>query len=330
MANIEFVNSPYICSKKEISGIMKKENSIRVEMFRMRGDVAPFVKVDYMDKYAEEHTGLMLLDSGSMGNVLSNEMADGIGTLCKLEDEGVIVHSIANEVMKSNNVRFSFAMGGRQFHDTFCLSTNALPIQVKGMKVVGILGIRFLKQHGLVIDYSDYSLHTSCVNPDNLSISDCDYFFPMEIGLNNYGLPVVAVIQNKKEIVALVDTGATSNMIAKQTVNSHNFNCSRTNEKDVMMGITGEVEVEEAIIKFNLATLTGTSIKQLSRHANFYLLPHYVFTPSEEFCDAKDEQRPPIEVAIGSPFMARQGWVIDFGAKIIYRRRKTNALREAV
>ena len=309
---------------------MKKENGIRVEMFRMKGDVAPFVKVDYMDKYAEEHTGLMLLDSGSMGNILSNEMADGIGILCKLEDEGTIVHSIANEVMETNNVRFSFAMGGRQFHDTFCLSTNALPIKVKGMKVVGILGIQFLKQHGLVIDYSDYSLHTSCVNPDNLSISDCDYFFPMEIGLNNYGLPVVAVIQNKKEIVALVDTGATSNMIAEQTVNNHKFNCSRTNEKDVMMGVAGEVEVEEAIVKFNLATLTGASIRKLSRHANFYILPHYVFTPSEEFCDAKDEQRPPIEVAIGSPFMARQGWVIDFGAKIIYRRRKTNSLREAV
>lgn len=308
---------------------MNKENGIRVELFRMKGDVAPFVKVDYMDKYAEEHIGLMLLDSGSMGNILSNEMADGIGTMCKLEEE-TMIHSIANEVMETDNVRFSFVMGGRQFRDTFCLSTNALPIHVKGMKVVGILGIRFLKQHKLVIDYSDHSLHTSCVNPGNLSISDCDYFFPMEIGLNNYGLPVVAVIQNKKEIVALVDTGATSNMIAEQTVNSHNFNCSRTNEKDVMMGIAGEVEVEEAIVKFNLATLTGTSIKQLSRHANFYLLPHYVFTPSEEFCDAKDEQRPPIEVAIGSPFMARQGWVIDFGAKIIYRRRKANALREAV
>ena len=198
------------------------------------------------------------------------------------------------------------------------------------MKVVGILGIRFLKQHGLVIDYSDYSFHTSSVNSSNLSIGDCDYFFPMEIGLNNYGLPVVAVIQNKKEIVALVDTGATSNMIAEQTVKEHKFNCFRTNEKDVMIGVTGEVTVEEAIVKFNLASITESSIKKLSRHANFYLLPHYVFTPCEDYCDTKNAQQPPIEVAIGSPFMAKQGWAIDFGAKIIYKRRKRSFLKEAI
>ena len=257
-------------------------------------------------------------------------MSDAIGTLCKLEDEGTIVHSITNDVMETNNVKFNFVMGGKQFHDTFCISTNALPIKVKGMKVLGILGISFLKQHGLVIDYSDYSLHTSNVGPKNLSISDCDYFFPMEIGLNTYGLPVVAVIQNKKEIVTLVDSGATSNMIAELTVNNHKFNCLRTNEKDVMMGVAGEVEVEEAIVKFNLATLTGNNIKKLSRHANFYLLPHYIFTPSEECSDSNDDQKPPIEVVIGSPFMAKQGWALDFGAKIIYKLKKNYPLREAV
>jgi hypothetical protein len=39
---------------------MKIEKDIRVEMVRMEGDVAPFVQVDYMDKEAQEHTGLML------------------------------------------------------------------------------------------------------------------------------------------------------------------------------------------------------------------------------------------------------------------------------
>ena len=309
---------------------MKKESNIRVEIVRMEGDVAPFVTVDYVDKYAEEHTGLMLLDSGSMGNMLSHELADGIATLCKLEDEGTIVYSIANEIMETNNVRFSFAMGGRQFHDTFCISTNPLPIKVKGMKVLGILGIRFLEQHNLVIDYSDYSLHTSRINPSNLSISDCDFFFPMEVGLNNYGLPVIAVIQNKKEIVALLDSGATTNMIAEQTVNSHKFNCFRTNEKDVMLGVTGEVEVEEAILKFNLGTLSEHSIKKLSRHANFYLLPHYIFSPNEECGEGNDAQKPPIEIILGSPFMSRQGWILDFGAKLIYKRKKKCPFREAV
>ena len=55
---------------------MKKENDIRVSMYRVKGDAAPFVLVDYMDKDAQEHTGVMMLDSGCMGNILSNKMAD--------------------------------------------------------------------------------------------------------------------------------------------------------------------------------------------------------------------------------------------------------------
>ena len=60
---------------------MKKESDIRVEMFRVQGDFAPFVKVDYMDKDAQEHTGLMLLDSGSTSNVLFSEMAERLGII---------------------------------------------------------------------------------------------------------------------------------------------------------------------------------------------------------------------------------------------------------
>lgn len=56
----------------------KKERDIRVDMFKVEYDTTPFVEVDYVDKYAQEHTGLMLLDSGSAGNLLSNEMADEI------------------------------------------------------------------------------------------------------------------------------------------------------------------------------------------------------------------------------------------------------------
>lgn len=49
---------------------MKAENNIRVSMFRMEGDVAPFVQVNYVSKEGQELTGLLLLDSGSNENIL--------------------------------------------------------------------------------------------------------------------------------------------------------------------------------------------------------------------------------------------------------------------
>lgn len=311
---------------------MKKEkNDIRVEMVRMEGDIAPFVKVDYVDKYAQEHTGLMLVDSGSTPNVLSCEMADCIGMLCKLEDEVISVSSIAHVSMDFNNVRFSFALGGKMFHETFCINPQPLPIpHIEGMTVIGILGVQFMEQHRLVIDYGDYSFHTSEVSPNTLAISDCDFFFPMEIGLKTYGLPVLPIKQDEKELVTLVDTGATCNMIADQSLTDNNFECMRLEEKDVMMGVTGEVEVDEAIVRFNMVSLKDDDVCEISRNDHFKVLPYYVYTQNDFVCENNDEEIPPIEVLLGSPFMANEGWIIDFGAKIIYQLKEKFEYEEAV
>ena len=308
----------------------KEMNNIRVKMIRMEGDIAPFVEVDYVDKYAQEHSSLMLVDSGSTANVVSCDMADSIGELCKQEDEKATITSIANKVMKTENVKFSFALGGELFQETFCVSSEPLPIHIKGWTVIGILGVGFLRKHRLVIDNSDFSLHTSMVNPENLSISDCEFFFPMEIGLNHYGLPVVDIIQGDKEMVALLDTGATNNLIAEKSVVNNKILCMRTNEKEIIKGLFGEVETEEAIVKFNLATLTETDVESVSRHANFNLLPRYVFVPSEVYSDEKHKELPPVEALLGAPFMVRQGWILDFGAGIVYKRKDENDLKEAV
>ena len=309
---------------------MKKEIDIRVNLYRVKGDAAPFVLVDYMDKDAQEHTGVMMLDSGCMGNILSHEMTNSIGPLCRIEEEGTKLYSIAHEVTEAENVQFSFALGGIQFREHFCITPKEMPIHIKGMQVVGILGLRFMLSYGIAIDYSDFSCHTTMVTPETLSISDCDFFFPMEPGLKSYGLPVVAFTQNDKDIVVLADSGATNNMIAEPTIVEHNFHCYRTNEKDVMNGITGSVEVEEAIVKFALLSVTEDDVKKISCHSNFYLSQDYIFVPSKDYCDGDIEGLPPVEALIGSPFMARQGWVLDFGAMVIYKRKDVQEFKEAV
>ena len=58
LANIAFATTLYLCSvKRKIEGNMNAENNIRVGLVRTEGDVAPFVKVNYMDKDAQECTG---------------------------------------------------------------------------------------------------------------------------------------------------------------------------------------------------------------------------------------------------------------------------------
>ena len=308
---------------------MMKENYMEVKMFRVVDDVAVFVQVAYVDKDAQEHDGLFLLDSGSTVNILSNKMSDRLGKLCKL-GEKTSIFSIAQEVIAAENARFSFALGGKQFTEAFSVSAQCLPVNVKGMDIIGILGIPFFIRHRLVIDYHNYTLHTSEASPDNLCTSDCEFFFPMEIGLHFYDLPVLSIKQNGKELVTLVDSGATGNMIAEQALNGNGFDYRRTNGKDIMQGVTGKIDVNEAVVGFNMVSLQGDEVIEIHRRELFSVLPCNVFTPKSVENDMSGEQLPPIELLLGSSFIAKEGWSLDFGAKIIYKKKYSDYLKEAV
>ena len=302
----------------------KKEKDIRVEMVRVEGDFAPLVKVNYMDKNAEERSALMVLDSCSTINVLSSEIANNIGTLCKKNNDNDNIITSTNTIVSLNCAVFSFAIDGEQFREPFHVNDCHLP-NIKGdIPIIGILGNKFLMMHHLVIDYSDFSIHTSNANSGNLSISDCDYFVPMGYGLVYYGIPLLAMIQGGKQIFTMADTGASFNIIAKQTISDNGFKCHYLKETDSIYGIGGaETEAEDAIVNFKLETLIGEdgSVDEVSHCSQFKVIPHYIYTLPQGSCDKNGALLPPIEAIICSPFMAKEGWALDFGAKIIYKRK---------
>jgi len=213
-------------------------------------------------------------------------------------------------------------MGSHQIREDFDLCNDFHLWNHGGMNIIGIIGTSLLCKYGLVIDYSEGTLHTSNVNPGNLAISDCDYFFPLEIGLNCYRLPVVAISQNDVEVVMLADTGATNNAIAQQSLKDKGFNHSYLDSKDVMNGLVGGVEVDQATVDFNLLTLVSNNdVAEVSHQDHFMVMPHQIISSEDVGCDVNGEQIPPVEGLISSDFMAKQGWALDFGAKIIYKRK---------
>ena len=62
----------------------------------------------------------------------------------------------------------------------------------------------------------------------------------------------------------------------------------------------------------------------------FKVIPHYIYNLPQDSCDKDGEPLPPVEAVICSPFMAKEGWILDFGAEIIYRRKSTVLLKDAV
>ena len=306
---------------------MKNENNVRVNMFRVDGDLAPFVQVGYLDKNAQKHTGLMILDSCSNKSILSREIAESITPVCKEENKTTDIITSANTVITLSHTEFCFVMGGKQFREEFCVSNGEFPCEKIGdLSNIGLLGNEFMQRHGLTIDYREYSFHTSIIEQDEVNISDCDYFFPIEKGLKDFGIPIVLLSHKQEAILAMADTGATHNMIASHTINDRGMEYRLLEEKDFIMGIDGKVEVDEAIVKFNLASLTEDGGVEIPRQEQFKVSPYYLIAPKEDRCDENGNQLPPVEAIIGSPFMAKEGWVLDFGKQIIYKRKSSKIL----
>ena len=299
----------------------KNANNIRVQMIRMIDNFVPYVKVDYMDKDAKEHTGLMLVDSGTDNSILAGEIAE----LCILKkDDGNVnrVRTISGDIVETTKVEFSFVLGNHQLQDDFFLCDVFHNMALNDKSIIGIIGTNFLRNHNLVIDYADGSLHTSNANPSNLVIADCDYFFPLEIGFNYYGLPVVAIRQNGTDLVMVADTGATDNMIAVQSLRDNGFKYSYLDSKDIVSGLNGDIEVDQATVDFNLLTLDeNNNANEVSHNNLFKVSPNFLIPSDELGRDKNGEPLPPIEGLISSEFMAKQGWVLDFGAGIIYKKK---------
>ena len=302
---------------------MKSNNNFKVQMLRVKGDLAPFVKVEYVDQDAKEHSVLMVADSCSCHNILIGTRAERHGVVLQKEEGTMKIGGAGNEMVTTSLAKFHFVLGGEQFYESFCIKEGdiQIPMEIEGMPIIGILGNLFMQQYRLAIDYSDYTLHISNVTPSNLPISACDFFFPMEIGLERYGLPVLAFRQNGNDVVALADTGATDNMIALQSMTDNGFDYRYLGTSDTITGIDGETEAKDAMMKFCLLTLTESETDVVHHEDVFKVTPHYMITPEEGQCDKNGVQLPPVVGIIGSPFMAKEGWVLDFGIKYIYKRK---------
>ena len=295
---------------------MKKEKEIKVEMFRVEGDLNPFIEVYYVDKDAVEHTGFMMLDSGSNVNFLSNSADRYIGELCRYEDSELEITDCVGEVVIADNVHFSFAFGGKQFSEDFGIKKDYHLGTIDNVPIIGLLGNEFMQKHRLAIDYSTFTVHTSNVSHANLCSSDCEFMFPMEIGLKNYGVPALAIHHEDKDVAVIADTGSTANVVSTDCISQCHLNCEYTGENNALNGLKGRSDVVSANVRFQLLTLRANGTEGVLFHDSFFVINHPIL---EGYVCEQDCQ--PLEGLIGSPFMAKQGWVLDFAQKVIYKRK---------
>lgn len=187
---------------------MATKNNINVNLYNSNNTSVPFVTVDYLDKDANGHCALMMIDSCSEVNMLFKNMTNLL-CLKKIEIAGIhVINGLGSEPQEVTDVELNFTLQSMVCKETFSVCDIDYP-QLYEYPVIGLLGNDFLIKYKLALDYSSCTLHTSNVNTSNLSLADCEYFSPIDLTNKNNRLPVVSLKLNGKQIVAGVDSGAT-------------------------------------------------------------------------------------------------------------------------
>ena len=202
--------------------------------------------------------------------------------------------------------------------------------KVEDIPIIGILGNEFMQKHSLVIDYNEYTLHSSNATPENLNISECDFFFPMGIGLDYYGVPVLSIQKDGQDIVTLADSGSADNILSEKVISKYNIPCRIVCEESSVHGISGSIKAKDAQVTFNLLTSRMEEPELIPYEDHFMISPLSLSIANDSKYGKGNVEIPPIEGILGAPFMAKEGWILDFGAKIIYKPKISSIYTNAV
>lgn len=277
------------------------------------------IEVFYADVDGKEKQGLFLIDSGSTDNYIGKKFLDIVKTKTtqkQIEDyqNGWVTHCV-----KACQVELN--LGNEKIKEEAFVTDS----QIFDNNVIGILGNRFLQRNGLAIDYGTLSLHTSEIDHSNLCINDCSFFFPMEPGLKAFGVPVLMLRgRDDQDYAALADTGSDVNVITEKKLYDATLHYRRLPAGECFQMLNYQAEATKASAEVLLGSIQGgEQYIRYDQHVMKFLVVEQeaILTSSEYECEAGKSDRDKVDAIIGNPFLRSQGLILDFRAKIIYKRK---------
>lgn len=294
----------------------KMKRNMSVAMCRVEDDRAAFVEGTYQDRLGKVKRGLMMLDSGSNVNALFKWMWRYVAKDKKRKGKKQEIVGMGPVKAQMKTTGFSFTLGEENFEEKFVVMDSVHKIMVGRLPVIGLLGNVFMQQYRLALDYSTHTLHTSEIVPKDFVIEDCDFFFPMTLGLCHYSMPVVGVKKGEEEMIALIDSGSTDNHVASGTLRRNGYESQTKDEINPIYGIGGMLVAKETVIDVDMIGFASANETTLHRYRDTFMV-----SEQDVITNEIGEDIPPVEFVFGSPFLGREGWVLDFGAKAMYKRK---------
>ncbi len=305
---------------------MEHKKTIDVEMYKVENSSIPFILVDYMDIYGIKQAGLLLIDSGANVNVLSMDCR----FLYLKEDKKEITKKSSSDGSEDEIVRFSFTLDNELFEDEFLVKRHLFSGYNGIIPIIGVIGNSFMEDNNLVIDYDNHTVYTSKNMEDGVNVSECEFYFPMVYGLNNYGLPTVPLVQNNLQVLAVAQTGVMENLLSSSTLCSDGFRCEYHDYQSLALFMAEYIDCMNVTMDYGLLTVIDKEghVGELCYKGDFKVLPHYFYTPKPEERDDKGKLLEPVEATISAEFIEKEGWILDYGINIIYKNRKQCSIVE--
>ncbi len=294
-------------------------NNINAKMIKVDEDVLPFVEIKFKGIDGKIYSALMLMDTGSNFNILATEMKVLIGKDDWLEESLDGVVNVANEVSELSQAMFKFEMDNQKYQEQFAFVDGQHLIQIDDMMFVGILGNRFMQKYRLAIDYANMTVHTSNVTAEELNNGKYEFVIPIQYGLKHYNTPILHIKGEKHSAVAVVDTGCDEFTITQRAIDECGLSPYITGNTVEVTGSNGSVDGQECVLNFSLTDHKGNRIGKQSFEETVEIIPTIPNVLEDGECDEDGKLLPPVDGMIGSPFIAKQKWILDFGEGAIYK-----------
>lgn len=291
-----------------------------MEFYMVDESALPFVEIKFKGMDGKIHSALMLMDTGINFNILAAEMKVLIGKNDWLDERLDGAVNVANEVSELSQAMFNFGMDGQLFQEQFAFVDGQHIMPIDDMMFVGVLGNRFMQKHRLAIDYTNMTVHTSHMTNEELNNGKYEFVIPIEYGLKHYNTPILHIKGKKHSAVAVVDTGCDDFTITQHAVDECGMDYHLTGNILNVAGPNGIVEGQECVLNFSLTDHKDNEIGKQSFKETAEIIPSIpnVLEDGEYYEDGN--LLPPVDGMVGSPFMAKQKWVIDFGCMHIIRK----------
>jgi len=133
--------------------------------------------------------------------------------------------------------------------------------------------------------------------------------YPLNFGLSNLGLPLIAVEMNDKNICFLLDSGATLNLLDKRVhdyFSKYKLNDAMATTKISNFGIDG-IETEVTRVELNF------KFEKCLFKAKFS-----IFDSSTAFDKVEEESGIQIHGILGNEFLLENEWILDFQKLSVY------------